>query len=85
MRARIAAVALAALAAWPASAAGPLAFPAVDTNRDGFVSWEEARRKMTRLAHIHFEKCDPNGDGLIDRQEYPLLSTFYWMNYVMQD
>ena len=56
-------------------AAGPLAFPAVDTNHDGFVTWEEAHRKMQRLARVHFDKCDPNGDGLIDRGEYPLLRT----------
>jgi len=83
MRARLAALALAALAAGPAAAAGPLAFPAVDTNRDGFVTWEEAHRKMQRLARIHFQKCDPDGDGLIDRREYPLLANFYWMNYIM--
>ena len=63
-------------------AAGALAFPAVDPNHDGVVTWEEAHREMPRLARVHFEKCDPNGDGLIDRGEYPLLQTFYWMNYV---
>ena len=82
---RLAAFAVAALAASPAVAAGSLAFPAVDTDRDGFVTWEEAHRKMRRLARVHFDKCDPNGDGLIDRGEYPLLANFYWMNYVMQD
>ena len=82
---RLAAFAVAALAASPAAAAGSLAFPAVDTDRDGFVTWEEAHRKMHRLARVHYDKCDPNGDGLIDRGEYPLLANFYWMNYVMQD
>jgi hypothetical protein len=81
---RLAALVLAVLAASPA-AAGPLAFPAVDTDRDGFVTWEEAHRKMPRLARVHYDKCDPDGDGLIDRGEYPLLANFYWMNYVMQD
>jgi hypothetical protein len=84
MRARLIALALVGVAA-PAWAAGPLAFPAVDVNRDGFVTWEEAHRKMTRLARVHFDKCDPSGDGLIDRGEYPLLANFYWMNYVMRD
>jgi hypothetical protein len=83
MRAPLVALVVAALAAGPAAAAGALAFPAVDTNRDGFVTWEEAHRKMQRLAHVHFEKCDPNGDGRIDQKEYPLLSSFYWMNYIM--
>jgi hypothetical protein len=85
MRARLVALAVAALAAAPATAAGPLAFPSVDIDRDGFVVWQEAHRKMPRLARVHFEKCDPDGDGLIDRGEYPLLANFYWMNYIMQD
>jgi hypothetical protein len=48
------------------------------------ITWEEAHRKMTRLARVHFDKCDPSGDGLIDPDEYPLLQNFYWMNYVME-
>ena len=30
---------------------------------------------MERLARVHFDKCDPDRDGLIDRDEYPLLQT----------
>jgi hypothetical protein len=81
----LAALVLAALAASPSWAAGPLAFPAVDADHDGVVTWEEAHRKMKRLARVHYDKCDPNGDGLIDRGEYPLLQQFYWMNYVMSN
>ncbi|HVH01685.1 MAG TPA: hypothetical protein VM891_01800 [Amaricoccus sp.] len=85
MRRALLAAILAGLPAGPAAVAGPLAFPAVDTDRDGLVTWEEAHRAMPRLAKVHFDKCDPGGDGLIDRGEYPLLQTFYWMNYVMSD
>jgi hypothetical protein len=79
---RLAAGALVALAvAGPAAAAVP--FSRADANHDGFVSWPEAHRVFPKLKQIHFEKCDPSGDGLIDQQEYPLLSTFYWQNYIM--
>ena len=37
---------------------------------------------IPRLAEVHFRKCDPNGDGLIDQGEFPLLANFYWMIYV---
>jgi len=79
-------VMLVALGAFAAPVrAGPLAFPAVDTNRDGFVTYEEARSQMSRLARVHYDKCDPDGDGRISQREYPLLANFYWMNYVMRD
>ena len=78
-------LALAGAVAAPGWAAGALAFPAVDLNHDGVITWEEAHIKMERLARVHFDKCDPDRDGLIDRDEYPLLQTFYWMNYVMSD
>ena len=31
-----------------------------------------------RLEPVHFHKCDPGGDGRIDKREYPLLDNFYW-------
>jgi hypothetical protein len=77
----LAALLLAAAVAGPAAAAVP--FSRADANRDGFVSWPEAHRVFPKLKKIHFEKCDPSGDGLIDQHEYPLLSTFYWQNYIM--
>lgn len=85
MRRVLIAMVLTGLPAAPAAVAGPLAFPAVDTDRDGLITWPEARRAMPRLAEVHFDKCDASGDGLIDRGEYPLLQTFYWMNYVLSD
>ena len=75
-----AAAAIAAGAAGPAGATVP--FSRADANHDGVVTWPEAQRVFARLKKIHFEKCDPNGDGLIDQGEYPLLTSFYWTNYV---
>ena len=28
---------------------------------------------------MQFRKNDPNGDGLIEPDEFPLLANFYWM------
>jgi len=75
------ALGLALLVAGPAAATVP--FSRADANHDGVVTWPEAHRVFPKLKQIHFDKCDPSGDGLIDQQEYPLLSTFYWQNYIM--
>jgi hypothetical protein len=69
--------------AGPAAATVP--FSRADANHDGVVTWPEAQRVFPRLKKIHFEKCDPSGDGMIDQYEYPLLSTFYWQNYMMSN
>ncbi len=73
-------VLMVAAVAGPAGATVP--FSRADANHDGEVSWPEAQRVFPRLKKIHFEKCDPDGDGYIDQNEYPLLTTFYWINYV---
>ena len=65
MTLRLAALAAAALLALPGGAQA-LAFSLADLNHDGVVTWPEARRVFPRLAEVHFRKCDPNGDGLID-------------------
>ena len=65
-----------------AASAGAVPFPQADRDRDGLVTFAEAKRAMPGLKEIHFGKCDPNGDGVIDRGEYPLLRNFYWMIYV---
>ena len=72
--------ALAALLLLPflAGAAGAVSFPRADANHDGYVSYDEAVRVFPRLQPVHFRKCDPSGDGLIDKTEYPLLDQFYW-------
>jgi hypothetical protein len=28
-----------------------------------------------------FRKCDPNGDGVIEKNEFALLNNFYWIMY----
>jgi hypothetical protein len=73
---------LAALSA-PASATVP--FSRADMNHDGVVTWDEAHRVFPLLKQIHFEKCDPSGDGMITQGEYPLLTNFYWINYVQRN
>jgi hypothetical protein len=79
---RGAALAAALAAGLCGTAQATVPFPRADANGDGYVTYPEARRVMRRLAEIHFRKCDPNGDGLIDAGEYPLLDNFYWLNYV---
>jgi Ca2+-binding EF-hand superfamily protein len=58
-----------------------VAFPHADRNGDGVVSYEEARRSMSRLSEIHFQKSDRNGDGVVDRSEYPSLEGIYRSMY----
>jgi hypothetical protein len=77
---RPAALALAlglALALLPA-AAGAVAFSRADLNHDGYVTLEEAMIVFPRLKPIQFQKSDPNGDGRIDKFEYPLLDNLNW-------
>ena len=59
-------------------AAGAVAFSRADTDHDGVVTFEEATRVFPQLAPVHFRKSDPNGDGVIERGEYPLLENLYW-------
>ena len=81
MRPLLAALLIASALAAPAAAGGALAFPSVDLNKDGVISWPEANRKLTRLARVQFDKCDTNRDGLLDKGEYANLQSFYWLNY----
>ena len=81
MRTLLAALLLASSAA-PAAA---VSFPRADLNHDGVVTYEEARRVFPRLSEIQFQKNDPNGDGLIAPNEFPLLANFYWMIWTMPD
>ena len=67
-----------------AGAAGAVAFSQADPNRDGFVTFKEAVRVFPLLKEVQFRKCDANGDGMIDKGEYPLLNTFYWMTYIQR-
>ena len=80
MKRALVVAAVAAVLAGPAGAT--VSFSQADPNHDGYVTWPEAQRAFPLLKKVHFEKCDADGDGKIDQAEYPLLSTFYWMNYV---
>lgn len=68
------AVALVVLAG-PAAAKVP--FSRADQNHDGIVTYEEAVRVMPRLKQIQYVKADADGDGVVDKGEYPLLDSFY--------
>lgn len=50
---------------------------AVDTNRDGVVEYSEAQRGMKNMARVHFDKCDRNGDGVVDQSEFGCLRGIY--------
>jgi hypothetical protein len=60
-----------------AGTAHAVAWNQADRNRDGFVTWEEARVAFNGLARPHFNRADRNRDGVIDRSEFPSLSTIY--------
>jgi hypothetical protein len=75
------AAAFAALVAFTGPA-GAVSFGQADRNRDSLVTYPEARRVFQGLAEVHFEKCDPDGDGAIDRGEFPLLNNFYTLVYI---
>jgi hypothetical protein len=83
MRIRLVLGALGLLAS--AGAAGAVSFSQADPNHDGVVTYEEAKRVFPLLQPVMFRKNDPNGDGLIGPNEFPLLANFYWMMYVQRD
>jgi hypothetical protein len=74
-------LAAAALPALGGAASATVAFSRADANHDGYVTYAEALRVMPKLAPVHFRKCDPSGDGMITKAEYPLLDNFYWTVY----
>ena len=45
----------------------------------------EADASSRGCAEVHFRKCDPNGDGVIERNEFPLLNNFYTIMYLQRD
>jgi EF hand domain-containing protein len=81
---RLTAAAAAALCALAGPAAAT-AFAQADINKDGVVEYWEAKRVFPRLAEVHFRKCDPNGDGVIEKNEFPLLNNFYQIMYVQRN
>ncbi len=60
-----------------AGAAHAVPWSQADRNRDGIVTWDEARVAFFGLTHPHFRRADRNRDGVIDRSEFPSLSTIY--------
>lgn len=78
---RLALAACAAVAALAGAAEAAASFSRADTNHDGVVEWPEARNALPRLKKPHYERCDANGDGVIDQGEYALLNSFYWNVY----
>lgn len=77
--ARPLAACLAAAATLGPGAAGAVAFPKADLNHDGVVTYEEAQRVFYGLKRVQFVKCDIDGDGALDKGEFPLLNNFYWL------
>ncbi len=65
--------------------AGAVSFSQADLNHDGVVTYKEAKRVFPRLQPVLFDKSDPNGDGLIGPDEFPLLANYYWMMWVQKD
>jgi hypothetical protein len=52
-------------------------FNRADTNHDGFVTFQEARRVMPLLSDVHFRRCDRNGDGRLDLGEFNCVTGIY--------
>jgi hypothetical protein len=77
IRLAIRCLALGAALASVAGAAHAIPWNQADRNRDGVVTWEEARVAFLGLTHPHFRRADRNRDGVIDRSEFPSLSTIY--------
>lgn len=45
-------------------------FEEIDTNNDGFISWEEFQVAMPNITRIAFDTIDSNKDGKISREEW---------------
>lgn len=73
----LAVILLCAALALPAPPVMAQAFSRADTDQDGFVSFEEARRVMRTLTPNHFRRCDRDGTGLLDRGQYACLQNLY--------
>lgn len=50
---------------------------AIDSNQDGVIEYSEAKRGLKNMARVHFDKCDRNGDGVVDQSEYGCLRGIY--------
>lgn len=61
----------------PTAPAAAISFSRADRDRDGHVTFEEARRTMPRLSEIHFGKCDGDRDGVLRAGEFPCVDALY--------
>lgn len=69
----------AALPAWPAN------FAQVDADRNGIVTFDEAKRVMPELEKVSFDKfATPRSPGLTAGQ-FAALNNFYTLNYLQRD
>jgi|EndMetStandDraft_8_1072994.scaffolds.fasta_scaffold105378_2 Ca2+-binding EF-hand superfamily protein len=50
-------------------------FKAVDANKDGVVSYEEALGLSATLTQVIFDQADENDDGTLDEAEFTSLKT----------
>ena len=58
-----------------ATAAHAAPFSKADSNRDGVVTYAEAKRVMPQLSEVHFNKFAT--DGVVTKGRWPALSSFY--------
>lgn len=65
-----AAVLIGAFTASSAALAQGMAFDAVDTNQDGYVSFEEISTVNPSMTEEFFKAADVNQDNLLDPEEY---------------
>ncbi len=57
-------------------------FGSLDRDGDGLLTFQEAKRRFPRLQDVIFLKADSNGDGVIDRREFPAFQGIYRQVYV---
>ena len=74
---------LCALAALPGAAAAA-SYSQADVNRDGQVSFQEARRVLPDLSEVHYRKFVNTPDGMVSKGAWPALDNFYQMVYRMR-
>ena len=64
-----------------AAAAHAVPFSRADSNRDGYVTFAEAKRALPGLSEIHFNKFTNEPNGTITKNYWPGLDNFYRMMY----
>lgn len=67
--------------ALPASALAGVTFSRTDTDRNGYVTYDEAHRVVPTLARVHFRKSDMDDDGVLSKGEFAGFSAFLDVMY----